>query len=181
MSLLLVGGTVIDGTGAAARTADVLLSGETIADVVAPGTGFLLNNEMDDFTVKPGAPNMFGLVQGAANAIQPGKRPLSSMTPAIVEKDGRPVFVLGSPGGPRIITAVLETLMNLVDFGMDPESAVAASRFHQQYLPDTVFYETGGLPEATRDALGIDAGLIRLSVGVEDLHDLIEDLRQALD
>ena len=88
---------------------------------------------------------MFGLVQGAANAIAPAKRPLSSMTPAIVEKDGRAVFVIGSPGGPRIITAVLETLMNLVDFGMDPNAAVAASRLHQQYLPDTVFYETAGV------------------------------------
>lgn len=122
--------------------------------MVAPGTGFLLNNEMDDFAVRPGAANMFGLVQGAANAIAPAKRPLSSMTPAIVEKDGRAVFVIGSPGGPRIITAVLETLMNLVDFGMDPNAAVAASRFHQQYLPDTVFYETAGLPVATVSALG---------------------------
>ena len=110
---------------------------------MAPGTGFLLNNEMDDFAVRP----------GAANAIAPAKRPLSSMT-AIVEKDGRAVFVIGSPGGPRIITAVLETLMNLVDFGVDPNAAVAASRFHQQYLPDTVFYETAGLPVATVSARG---------------------------
>jgi len=129
------------------------LNGNFGAAVVAPGTGFLLNDEMDDFTVKPGAANLFGLVQGTANTIAPGKRPLSSMTPAIVEKDGHPVFVLGSPGGPRIITAVLETVMNLVDFAMPPEQAVAAPRFHHQYLPDTVSYETDGLPPQTLSAL----------------------------
>ena len=121
--------------------------------VVAPGTGFLLNNEMDDFTVKPGAANLFGLVQGTANAIAPGKRPLSSMSPTIVEKDGRPVLVLGSPGGPRIITAVLETLTNIIDFGMAPQDAVAAPRFHHQFLPDTLFYERGGFAPATLAAL----------------------------
>src|SRR5207302_4572374 len=116
--------------------------------VVAPGTGFFLNNEMDDFAVKPGAPNLFGLVQGTANAIAPGKRPLSSMTPTIVEQDGHPILVLGSPGGPRIITAVLETLTNIVDFGLAPDKAVAAPRFHQQWLPDALFYERGGLSAA---------------------------------
>jgi gamma-glutamyltranspeptidase/glutathione hydrolase len=142
--------SVADGAGNAVSVT-YTLNGNFGAAVVAPGTGFLLNDEMDDFAVKPGAANLFGLVQGAANAIQPGKRPLSSMAPAIVEQDGRPVFVLGSPGGPRIITAVLETLMNLVDFGMAPDQAVAAPRFHQQYLPDAVFYE--GLPPATLGAL----------------------------
>ena len=144
--------SVVDGDGNAVSVT-YTLNGNFGAAVVAPGTGFLLNDEMDDFAVKPGAANMFGLVQGDANAIAAGKRPLSSMTPAIVEKDGRPVFVLGSPGGPRIITAVLETVMNLVDFGMPPEAAVAAPRFHQQYLPDTVFYETAGLPPETLSAL----------------------------
>jgi gamma-glutamyltranspeptidase/glutathione hydrolase len=144
--------SVVDGEGNAVAVT-YTLNGNFGASVVAPGTGFLLNNEMDDFTVKPGASNMFGLVQGVANAIQPGKRPLSSMTPTIVEKDGRPVFVLGSPGGPRIITVVLETLMNLIDFGLTPDAAVAAPRYHQQYLPDAVFYETGGLPPPTLTAL----------------------------
>ena len=124
--------------------------------MVAPGTGVLLNNEMDDFAVKPGTANQFGLVQGDPNAIRPGKRPLSSMTPTIVEKDGRPVYVLGSPGGPRIITAVLETVMNLIDFRMEPDSAVAAPRFHHQYLPDTLFYEKDGLSPGTVSALGGD-------------------------
>jgi len=145
--------SVVDGEGNAVSVT-YTLNGNFGASVVAPGTGVLLNNEMDDFTVKPGAANQFGLVQGDPNSIQPGKRPLSSMTPTIVAKDDRAVFVLGSPGGPRIITAVLETLMNLVDFGMAPEAAVAASRFHQQYLPDTVFYENGGLSPETRSALG---------------------------
>ena len=144
--------SVVDGEGNAVAVT-YTVNGFFGAGVVAPGTGFLLNNEMDDFAVKPGKANMFGLVQGDANAIRPKKRPLSSMTPTIVEKDGRPVFVLGSPGGPRIITAVLEVLMNLIDFGMTPDQAVAAARFHQQYLPDTVFYETGGLPPATLSAL----------------------------
>jgi len=144
--------SVIDGEGNA-DSVTYTLNGNFGASVVAPGTGFLLNNEMDDFAVKPGAANMFGLVQGDANAIAPGKRPLSSMAPTIVEKDGRVVFVLGSPGGPRIITAVLETLINLVDFEMTPENSFAAPRFHQQYLPDTVFYETNGLLPATVSAL----------------------------
>jgi gamma-glutamyltranspeptidase / glutathione hydrolase len=144
--------SVVDGKGNAVAVT-YTLNGGFGAGVVAPGTGFLLNNEMDDFAAKPGTANQFGLVQGDANAISPRKRPLSSMTPTIVEKDGKPVFVLGSPGGPRIITAVLETLMNLVDFGMNPGDAVAAPRFHQQYLPDTVFYETNGLPPATLAAL----------------------------
>src|SRR5260221_9046636 len=96
---------------------------------------------MDDFTVKPGASNLFGLVQGSANAIAPGKRPLSSMSPTIVEKDGHPVLVLGSPGGPRITTAVLETIANIVDFGMEPWQAVAAPRVHHQWLPGSLYFE----------------------------------------
>jgi gamma-glutamyltranspeptidase/glutathione hydrolase len=140
--------SVVDGEGNAVSVT-YTLNGNFGAAVAAPGTGFLLNNEMDDFAVKAGASNLFGLVQGEANLIQPGKRPLSSMTPTIVEKDGKPVYVLGSPGGPRIITAVVETAMNLIDFRQPPEAAVAAPRFHHQYLPDTLFYEKGGLPADT--------------------------------
>src|SRR5204862_2177248 len=116
--------SVADAEGNAAAVT-YTLNGNFGAAIVAPGTGFLLNNEMDDFAAKPGAPNLFGLVQGTANAIAPGKRPLSSMTPTIVEQDGRAVLVLGSPGGPRIITAVFETLTNIVDFQMTPQDAVA--------------------------------------------------------
>ncbi|MFI4948660.1 MAG: gamma-glutamyltransferase [Alphaproteobacteria bacterium] len=144
--------SIVDGEGNAVSVT-YTLNGYFGAGVVAPGTGFLLNDEMDDFTAKPGAPNLFGLVQGTANAIAPGKRPLSSMTPTIVEKDGRPVLVLGSPGGPRIITAVMETMTNVLDFGMAPQKAVAAPRFHHQWLPDTLDVEHGGFPAATLAAL----------------------------
>jgi gamma-glutamyltranspeptidase / glutathione hydrolase len=92
---------------------------------------------------------LFGLVQGTANAIAPGKRPLSSMTPTIVEQDGHPVLVLGSPGGPRITTAVLETVTGIIDFRLAPDQAVAMPRFHHQWLPDTLYYERGGLPAET--------------------------------
>jgi gamma-glutamyltranspeptidase/glutathione hydrolase len=144
--------SVADGEGNAVAVT-YTLNGNFGASVVAPGTGFLLNNEMDDFAVKPGAPNLFGLVQGSANAIMPGKRPLSSMTPTIVEQDGHPVLVLGSPGGPRITTAVLETLTGIIDFGLAPQQAVAAARFHHQWLPDTLYYERGGLPATVLAAL----------------------------
>jgi gamma-glutamyltranspeptidase/glutathione hydrolase len=144
--------SVVDAAGTAVSVT-YTINGFFGAGVVAPGTGFLLNDEMDDFAAKPGAPNMFGLRQGEANAIQPGKRPLSSMTPTIVTKDGQLRLVLGSPGGPRITTAVLEALTNIVDFGMAPQQAVDAPRFHHQFLPDTLFYETGGLPPETAAAL----------------------------
>jgi gamma-glutamyltranspeptidase/glutathione hydrolase len=121
------------------------------ATVIAPGTGFFLNDEMDDFTVKPGVPNLFGLVQGKANAIAPGKRPLSSMAPTLVLKDGRVFLVLGSPGGSRIITITLETAMNVIDYGMAPQEAVDAPRLHHQWLPDEVFTEPFGLsPDTVR-------------------------------
>jgi len=106
------------------------------AKVTAAHTGVLLNDEMDDFTIKAGVPNSFGLVQGEANAIAPGKRPLSSMSPTIVTKDGKPVMVLGTPGGSRIITTVLLTILNVINYGMDIQQAVDAPRFHQQWLPD---------------------------------------------
>jgi len=108
------------------------------AKVIAGGTGFLLNDEMDDFTAKPGVANLFGLVQGKANAIAPGKRPLSSMTPTIVLKDGKPVLVVGTPGGSRIITTVLEIIVNVIDHGMTLQEAVDAPRIHHQWLPDTL-------------------------------------------
>ena len=109
--------------------------------VMAPGTGFFLNDEMDDFAASSTAPNMYGLIQGKANAIAPGKRPLSSMAPTIVTKDGKVFLVLGSPGGSRIITITLETALDIIDYGMAPQQAVDAPRFHHQYLPDAVGYE----------------------------------------
>jgi gamma-glutamyltranspeptidase/glutathione hydrolase len=123
------------------------------AKVTVPGTGVLLNNEMDDFTVKAGEPNQYGLVQGEANAIAPGKRPLSSMTPTVVTRDGKPVMVLGTPGGSRIITVVLLTLLNVIDYGMDIQQAVDAPRFHQQWQPDDTNLEPGAIDEQTRHTL----------------------------
>lgn len=123
------------------------------AKVTAAGTGVLLNNEMDDFTSKVGVPNLYGLVQGEANAIAPGKRPLSSMSPTILTKDGKPVFVVGTPGGSRIITVVLHTILNVVDYGMNVQEAVDAPRFHQQWLPDVTNVETFALSPDTRKIL----------------------------
>jgi gamma-glutamyltranspeptidase / glutathione hydrolase len=137
------------------------INGSFGAAVIAPGTGFFLNNEMDDFTIKPGAPNLYGLVQGEANAIMPGKRPLSSMAPTLVEKDGHVLLVLGSPGGSRIITAVLETILNVVDYGLTPQQAVEAPRLHYQGLPDEVDYERSGLtPETTAELTAMGYKLI---------------------
>ena len=108
------------------------------------GAGFLLNNEMDDFSAKPGSPNGYGLVGGIANAIEPGKRPLSSMTPTIVfDKSGAPILATGSPGGSTIITIVMQMLLNIIDFDMNVAEATAAPRIHHQWLPDRVFYEAG--------------------------------------
>jgi gamma-glutamyltranspeptidase / glutathione hydrolase len=120
---------------------------------VADGLGFLLNNEMDDFVTKPGAPNMYGLVGGDANRIEPGKRMLSSMTPTIVLKEGRPMLILGSPGGPSIITSVLQTLVNVVDFGMDLQAAVDAPRIHHQWNPDRLYVDEGAIPSDVIEAL----------------------------
>ncbi len=115
--------------------------------IVAAGTGILLNNEMDDFSAKPGVANVYGLTGGEANAIQPGKRPLSSMTPTLVLRDGRPWLVTGSPGGARIITTVLETVVDAIDFGMNPAEAAAQPRFHHQWQPDELRVEKGFSPD----------------------------------
>jgi gamma-glutamyltranspeptidase/glutathione hydrolase len=119
---------------------------------VAGETGLLMNNEMDDFVARPGVPNAFGLVGRAANAIAPGKRPLSSMTPTIVVRDGRAVLVVGASGGPTIITGTLQVLLNVLAFGLDPEAAVTASRLHHQWLPNTLVVEED-LPADVVDAL----------------------------
>ncbi len=120
--------------------------------VTAQGLGFLLNDEMDDFSSKPGVPNMFGLLQGPANAIGPGKRPLSAMTPTIVLKNGKLFLVLGSPGGPTIITTVANVLMGVVDYGLNIQQAVNAARFHDQWMPDEIQVEATGL---SPDTIGI--------------------------
>lgn len=118
--------------------------------VIAEGLGFLLNDEMDDFAAKPGTPNLYGLVQGAANAVGPDKRPLSSMTPTMVTKDGKLFLVLGSPGGSRIITTVANILMGVVDYGMNIQESVNAPRFHNQWLPDVSSVEQWFSPDTVR-------------------------------
>lgn len=121
--------------------------------IVAPGTGILLNNEMDDFALAPGVPNSFGLLGGEANAVASGKRPLSSMTPTVVEFSGggpRPALVLGSPGGSAIITSVAQVIVNVIDHGMPLQEAVDAPRFHHQWLPDRIVFEARGLPADVR-------------------------------
>ncbi len=123
------------------------LNGGYGSGVTLPGLGFLWNNEMDDFSAKPGAPNMFGAIGGEANAIQPGKHPLSSMTPTIVLKDGKPFLVVGTPGGTRILTSVMLTILNVLDFGMNVQDAVNAPRFHHQWQPDRLQVEPGISPD----------------------------------
>jgi gamma-glutamyltranspeptidase / glutathione hydrolase len=118
--------------------------------ITAPGLGFLLNDEMDDFSAKPGAPNMFGMIGSDANAIEPGKRPLSSMTPTIITKDGKLFMIAGAPGGSRITTGVMEVILNVLDFHLNAQDAVDLPRFHEQWKPDTLYVQNGLAPETER-------------------------------
>lgn len=138
--------SVVDAEGNAVAVT-YTLNGGYGNGITVPGLGFLLNNEMDDFASKPGTPNMFGLVQGEANAIQPGKRPLSSMTPTIVLKDGKLFMTAGAPGGSRISTAVAQVILNVLDFGMNVQDAVDAPRVHHQWQPDKLSLERGISPD----------------------------------
>jgi len=137
---------VVDAEGNAVSVT-YTLNGGYGNGITVPGAGFLLNNEMDDFAAEPGGANMFGLVQGEANTIQPRKRPLSSMTPTILTRDGKLSMVVGGPGGSRIITAVLEVILNVIDFGMNVEDAVDFPRFHHQWQPDKLYLEPGFSPD----------------------------------
>jgi gamma-glutamyltranspeptidase/glutathione hydrolase len=138
--------SVVDSEGNAVAVT-YTLNGGYGNGITVPGLGFLLNNEMDDFASKPGSPNMFGLVQGEANAIAPGKRPLSSMTPTIVLKDGKLFMTAGAPGGSRISTAVAQVILNVLDFGMNVQDAVDAPRVHHQWQPDKLSLEHGISPD----------------------------------
>ena len=138
--------SVVDGAGNAVAVT-YTLNGGYGNGITVPGLGFLLNNEMDDFASKPGTANMFGLVQGEANAIAPGKRPLSSMTPTIVLKDGALFMTAGAPGGSRISTAVAQVILNVLDFGMNVQDAIDAPRVHHQWQPDTLSLERGISPD----------------------------------
>jgi gamma-glutamyltranspeptidase/glutathione hydrolase len=175
----------VDGQGNAVALTTTINSGDGSASTV-PGAGFLLNNEMDDFTAQPGTPNSEGLVMGDANAIAPGKRMLSSMTPTIVlGHDGKPMLVTGASGGGYIITAVFQVLSNVADFGMPINAAVSAPRVHHQHLPDTLLYERNGLRDdaiaalramnmpvaPSRGDLGIGASIMRTTSGLAGMPD----------
>ncbi len=137
---------VIDAEGNAVAVT-YTLNGGFGNGITVPGAGFLLNNEMDDFSAKPNEPNMFGLTGSEANSIEPGKRPLSSMTPTILTKDGKVFMAVGGPGGSRIPTAVLQVILNVADFGMNVQDAVDAPRFHHQWMPDRISMERGFSPD----------------------------------
>lgn len=144
--------SIVDAEGNAV-SATTTLNGSYGSLVVVDGGGFILNNEMDDFSVKPGSPNMYGLIGGEANSIHAGKRMLSSMTPTIIEKDGKLLMVVGTPGGSTIITSVFQTVLNVLAFGQGMQAAVAAPRFHHQWLPDEISVEKGAVAPAARAGL----------------------------
>ncbi len=141
--------SIVDREGNAVAITTTL-NGGFGSKIFVKGAGFLLNNEMDDFSAKPGVPNMFGLVGGKANSIQPGKRMLSSMTPTIIEKEGKLFMVVGTPGGSTIITSVFQTILNVIEFNQSMQRAVDSKRFHHQWLPDVVYVEKDAIDSTTR-------------------------------
>jgi gamma-glutamyltranspeptidase / glutathione hydrolase len=140
---------VVDAKGNAVAVTYTLNDGYG-SGITVPGLGFLLNDEMDDFVAKPGAPNMFGMLGSDANAIAPGKRPLSSMTPTIITKDGKLCMVVGAPGGSRITTGVTEVILDVLDFHMNPQDAVDLPRFHEQWKPEALYLQNGFSPETEK-------------------------------
>jgi gamma-glutamyltranspeptidase/glutathione hydrolase len=168
--------SIIDGQGmAVACTQTINLEYGSL--VAVPGFGFMLNNEMDDFTTIPGEPNAFGLQQSDRNLPQAGKRPLSSMSPMIVRRGGRPILIAGASGGPRIISGTLQCVLNCLLFGMTPREAVAAPRFHHQWQPDILYFEEDWSDQAvieTMEALGHQAGR-RADIGVVQLISVRDD------
>jgi len=147
--------SVLDGEGNAVALTTTINTGFG-SGVVAKGSSIVLNNEMDDFVAKPGHPNAFGLIGRQANAVAPGKKPLSSMTPTIVTgPDGAPLIAIGASGGPFIISSTLQVLSNILDFGMSPEMAVSAPRMHHQWVPETLFLDEGFPPETLQSLIKI--------------------------
>jgi gamma-glutamyltranspeptidase/glutathione hydrolase len=161
--------SVVDSRGNAV-SCTTTLNGSFGSCVVAKGTGVLLNNQMDDFSIKPGFPNIYGLIGGEANAIAPGKRMLSSMTPTVVLREGRVVLVIGSPGGSTIITTVLQVFLNYLVHGMTLQQSVAAPRFHHQWLPDITLMEKSGFSRDVIEILQQMGHEIRLTSGIGDMH-----------
>ena len=161
--------SIVDEQGNAVAVTTTL-NGNFGNKVAVSGAGFLLNNEMDDFTAEPGEPNMFGLIQGKANAIEPQKRMLSSMSPTIVTKNDSVRMVLGAAGGPRIITATLHNFLNMAVFGMDPQQAISAPRFHHQWKPDELYFESFGLSPDTQKKLRDKGHTLTPSDGLGRAH-----------
>jgi gamma-glutamyltranspeptidase / glutathione hydrolase len=168
--------SVVDADGTAVSTTTTL-NGSYGNGQIVTGGGFLLNNEMDDFSAKPGSPNMFGLIGGRANEIAPHKRMLSSMTPTIVTKDDRTFLVVGSPGGSRIITTVLQVIMNVIDYEMNVQEAVDAPRFHHQWVPDEIGIERRGFPLDVIRALEALGHKTKPFGDMGDVHAIVIDLK----
>ena len=172
--------SVIDSMGNAVSTTTTL-NNSFGNSIVVEGAGFLLNNQMDDFSVKPGFPNMYGLVGGEANSIQPGKRMLSSMTPTIIEKDNKLFLVVGSPGGSTIATTVFQIIVNILDFGMNVQEAVNAGRFHHQWLPDYISYEKKSIDSTTVKKLELIGHVLKVrnSIGLVNAIQILPDGKKA--
>ena len=171
--------SVVDSAGNAVSNT-YTLNGAFGSGVTIPGTGMLMNNQMDDFTSATGIPNMFGLIQGEANAIAPGKRPLSSMTPTFVLKDGRLVLVTGSPGGPTIINTVLQVISNFIDLHMAVQEAVDAPRINEQWMPDVIRFEHHGLPPETAAGLRAEGHVLEEAGRQGDAETIAIDPRNQL-
>jgi gamma-glutamyltranspeptidase / glutathione hydrolase len=171
--------SVIDAAGNAVANT-YTLNGGYGSGVTIPGTGILMNNEMDDFSSRPGAPNAYGLVHGEANSIAPRKRPLSAMTPAIVVRDEKPFMVLGSPGGPTIINTVLQTLINVIDFQLTVQEAVDAPRIHHQWMPDKLVIERIGFAQDVIDALKARGHSLDPRRSIGDCHAIMIDSKSGV-
>jgi gamma-glutamyltranspeptidase/glutathione hydrolase len=163
--------SVLDRDGNAAALT-FTLNGRYGSGVTVPGLGFLLNNNMDNFAVRPGTPNHYGMVQGEANAIAPGKRPVSSMAPTIVCRDGKPEIVIGTPGGPTIVTALAQALLSILEFDWNARDAVDARRIHQQWLPDVLYLERGFPADVTR-ALESRGHRLELKPSLTDMNVIV--------
>jgi gamma-glutamyltranspeptidase/glutathione hydrolase len=166
--------SVVDDKGNAVSST-YTLNGSYGSKVVVDSAGFLLNNEMDDFAIKPGYPNIYGLVGGEANAIAPGKRMLSSMTPTIISRDGKLFMVIGSPGGSKIITTVLQVILNVIDHGMNIQQAIDAPRVHHQWLPDLLYVEPFAIPADVREALVSRGYMIKPDSSIGDAQGILID------
>ncbi|MDE2054820.1 MAG: gamma-glutamyltransferase [Xanthomonadaceae bacterium] len=171
--------SVVDGKGNAVAVTFTINSYFGIKQI-AGDTGFFLNNEMDDFTSKPGVPNQFGLVQGKANQIEPGKRPLSSMSPTIVLRDGKLAMVTGSPGGSTIISTTMESIINVIEYGMNVKQAIDAPRIHMQWYPDEIFAEPGAFTPSVQSALGTMGYKLRPVHSMGDIAAIVVDPRTGL-